>query len=278
MRSSPFPQIAWIAAAAVVWAASPAQGSELYVSGELGVSQMAGDAVGTNDLVGISNSGKSEDASPVWGGGLGAIFPLNAMLPWRLRLPGFGVPYWPGHELRFDGREDVRFPDWKTRFEVEYLRGRDGELTTDSFNPFDAYRSDIKTWTVMGKMRLDVPVRAPIDALWGRVPFLEPLTIYMGGGAGLAFTDLAVSTGLLVGDDRAQEIAWQGIAGIGYQLNERVTLSMGWRYHDFGKVKTQLNDASFTNRGRYTVDLTAHEFTTGLSIWFWQLPPLLGEE
>ena len=53
---------------------------------------------------------------------------------------------------------------------------------------------------------------------------------------------------------------------------------MGWRYHDFGEAKTQLVDASFTNRGRYTVELTAHEFTTSLSIWFWRLPPLLGEE
>jgi hypothetical protein len=264
MRNCPFPQIAWIAAAAVLWAAPPVQGSELYVTGELGVSQLSGEGVGTNDLVGISNEGSSEDATPVWGGGLGAIFPLNSILPWRMRVPGFG--------------EDVRFPDWETRFEVEYLRGRDAELTTDSFNPLDAYRSDIKTWTVMGKMRLDVPVRAPIDALFGRVPFLEPLTVYMGGGAGLAMTDIAVSTGLLVGDDDARELAWQGIAGIGYQLNERVKLSMGWRYHDFGEAKTQLVDASITNRGRYSVELTAHEFTTSLSIWFWQLPPLLGEE
>ena len=278
MRMSPFPQIAWIAAAAALWAASPVGASKLYVTGELGVAQIAGEGEGTNDLVGITNAGKSEDASPVWGGGLGAIFPLNEMLPWRMRLPSFGVPYWPGHEVRFHGGEDVRFPDWDVRWEVEYLRGRDAELTTDSFNPFDAYRSDVKTWTVMGKTRLDVPVRAPIDAVWGRVPFLEPLTIYVGGGAGIAFTDLAVSTGLLVGDDDAQKFAWQGMAGIGYQLNERVKLSMGWRYHDFGSVKTPLFDASVTNRGRYSMDLTAHEFTTSLSIWFWELPPLLGEE
>ena len=98
------------------------------------------------------------------------------MLPWRMRLPGFGVPYWPGHELRFQGGEDVRFPDWETRFEVEYLRGRDAELTTPSFNPLDAYRSDVKAWTLMGKMRLDVPIRTPVARCSARVPFLEPLT------------------------------------------------------------------------------------------------------
>jgi opacity protein-like surface antigen len=278
MRNGPFPQIAWIAAAAALWAAGPVQGSELYVSGELGVSQIAGEGEGTNDLVGVTNPGDSEDASPIWGGGLGAVFPLNAMMPWRMRLPSFGVPYWPGQEVRFHGGEDVRFPDWKTRFEIEYMRGRDAELTTPSFNPLDAYRSDVKTWTVMGKMRLDVPIRAPIDALFGRVPFLEPVTIYMGGGLGMAFTDLAVSTGLLAGDDDASKFAWQGIAGIGYQLNDRVTLSMGWRYHDLGHANTQLFDAASQMRGRYSIDLSAHEFTSSLSIWFWQLPPLLGEE
>src|SRR5262249_51540108 len=144
--------------------------------------------------------------------------------------------------------------------------------------PNDAYRSDVKSWSTMGKMRLDVPIRAPIDALWGRVPFLEPVTIYLGAGAGMAFTDLAVSTGLLAGDDDASKFAWQGFAGIGYQITDRVQLSMGWRYLDFGHANTTLFDAANQPIGRYSVDLSANEFTTSLSIWFWQLPPLLGEE
>ena len=175
---------------------------------------------------------------------------MNAALPWRMRLPGFGVPYWPGRELRFEGSDDVRFPDWTVRTEVEYLRGRDAELTTPSFTPLDAYRSDAESWTLMGKLRLDIPVRAPVRALFGyRAPFLEPVTLY--GGAG---------------------------AGIGYQLNDRVQLSLGWRYVDFGEAKTHLYDSAGVNRGRYSIDLDANEFTASLSVWFWRLPPLLGGE
>jgi hypothetical protein len=62
------------------------------------------------------------------------MFPMNAALPWRMRVPSFGVPYWPGHEWRVDGSEGFGFPDWGMRLEVEHLRGRDAEMTTPSFN------------------------------------------------------------------------------------------------------------------------------------------------
>jgi hypothetical protein len=279
MRTRLSSKLAWIAATAALLGAVPAPGSELYVSGDLGISWLSGDGVGRNDIVSLSNSGKSEDATPVYGGALGVMFPLDAALPWRMRLPGFDVPYWPGRELRFEGSDDVGFPDWTTRFEVEYLHERDAELSTPSFNPLDAYRSDVKVWTLMGKLRLDVPIRTPVRALLGRrAPFLDPITLYGGAGAGIAKTDLAVSTGLLVGDDDVQRFAWQGFAGIGYQLNDHAQLSLGWRYFDFGEAKAQLFDSSAVNRGRYSIDLDANEFTASLTVWFWRLPPLLGDE
>jgi opacity protein-like surface antigen len=271
--------IAWLAAIAALSAAGPVRGAELYLSGDLGISWVDGDGVGVNDVVGNATAGVSEDATPVYGGALGAQFPMNAALPWRMRLPGFGVPYWPGRELRFEGSDDVRFPDWTVRTEVEYLRGRDAELTTPSFTPLDAYRSDAESWTLMGKLRLDIPVRSPVRALFGyRAPFLEPVTVYGGAGAGTAETDLKVSTGLLAGTAQRQRFAWQALAGIGYQLNDRVQLSLGWRYLDFGESKTQLYDSAGVNRGRYSIDLDANEFTASLSVWFWRLPPLLGGE
>src|SRR5262249_17622521 len=182
--------IAGLAAIAAAAAGSPAHGAELYLSGDLGISWVDGDGVGVNDIVGIANSGMSDDATPVYGGALGLQFPLNAALPWRMRVPGFGVPYWPGHEWRFDGRDDVRLPDWTVRTEVEHLRGRDAQLTTASFTPLDAYRSDAESWTLMGKLRLDIPVRSPVHALLGRrAPFLEPATIYGRPGARIAPTD-----------------------------------------------------------------------------------------
>jgi hypothetical protein len=279
MRIGPSPKLAWLVlAAAALSAAAPAHGAELFVTGDLGISQLHGRGVGTNDIVAISNAGRSEDATPVWGGALGAVSPMNEVLPWKWRMPGFGVPYWPGHEIRFREGDEMGLPAWPVRLEVEHLRGRNADLTTPSFNPLDSYRSNIKNWTLMGKVRLDMPISAPVQAVYGRVPFLEPFSLYGGAGAGIAETELRVSTGLLIGKNDRQRFAWQANAGVGYDFNERVKLSIGWRYLDLGEAKTQLADQSLTNRGRYSVDLEAHEFTTSLTIWFWRLPPLLGDE
>jgi len=256
---------------------TPAAAAELYLAGDVGIGSLSGDGLGTNDVVSTSNAGTSKDATPVYGGALGLAFPLDALAPWRFRLPGFSVPYWPGRALRFHDREEVGLPDWGMRFEVEHLRGRDVALDTVSFSPQEPYRSDVESWSVMGKLRLDVPVRAPIHAMFGRVPFLDPLTLYGGGGAGLGVTDLRVSTGLLHGSENAREFGWQALAGFGYALNDYVKWSIGWRYLDLGEVDTRLVDATHTDRGSYELEMEAHEFTTSLSFSFWRLP-FLGDD
>ena len=266
----------WILGLALLLPAT-APAAEVYVSGNIGISSLTGEGTGTNTFVSLTNSGSSNDTSPVYGGSLGLAFPLNEALPWRMNLPGFAVPYWPGRRLRFFGEEDWRFPEWPMRFEVEHLRGRDFDLSTDSFNALEPYRADVESWSVMGKLRMDLPIRTPVNAIFGRVPFLDPLTIYGAGGAGMAFTDLAASTSLLLGDDDAQEFAWQAGAGVGYQLNDRVSWSIGWRYYNLGDIDTQLTDTTFTPRGSYSLDLTAQEFTTSLSFAFWRFS-LFGED
>jgi len=279
MRIPPFARLACAVVAAWSCAAGPARAADLYLAGELGISWFGGDGTGTNDIVGVSNSGTSDDETPGWGVALGTVFPLNAALPWKMHLPGFGVPYWPGHELRYEGSDEATFPDWEVRTEVEHLRGRDAELATPSFNPFDTYRVDAQSWTVMGKVRLDVPLRTPVRALFGRVPAFEPVSFYAGGGAGIGVSKLSVNTGVLSGkDDDRQQFAWQGIAGIGYDLTDRVKLSLGYRYLGLGEAKARLLDSTGADRGHYKIDLEAHEFTASLAVRFWQLPPLLGDD
>src|SRR5262249_19662560 len=151
---------------------APARAADLFVTGDLGISRFTGHADATNDLVGITNHGSGHDDTPVWGGALGAVAPLSDALPWKWRMPGFGVPYWPGHEWRFREGDEMGSPSWPLRFEVEHLRGRDAEITTHSFNPLDSYRVDASAWTLMGKLRLDLPISAPMEAMFGRVPFL----------------------------------------------------------------------------------------------------------
>ena len=244
--------------------AAPARASELYVSGDLGISWTSGEGNARNDIVGLTNKGTGEDATPVYGGALGAIFPMDAVMPWKWRMPGF--------------REEWSFPEWPVRFEVEHLRGRDAELATPSFNPFDSYRVDVNAWTLMGKVRLDLPISSPIEAVYGRVPFLEPFSLYMGAGGGMSQTEIRVNTGVLTGKKEHGQFAWQALAGFGYELSEHMTLSVGWRYLDFGPTQMRLFDASGTDRGRYKMNLEAHEFTTSLTVWFWRLPPLLGSD
>lgn len=251
----------------------PAGAAELYLSGDIGVSFGSGDGKGFIIPVGSIDKGSSEDASPVYGGSLGISFPLNQALPWRWRSPEVRIPYWPGRALEFGGK-DTGFPDWDTSFEVEYLGGRNYDLATRSFNAQDPYRSDVDSWSVMGKLRMDFPVRPLVQKIVGRVPFLDPLTIYVGGGAGLGVSELDASQASAFGSDDSQEFAWQGTAGVGYQLSDRVRWSAGWRYQDLGKPSTGLADVTNTPRGSYSIDLRTHEFSTTITIAFWRLPTL----
>ena len=264
MRKAQFVSLAWIAAATVCGAAGPARAADLYVAGDLGISWFGGDGEGTITGIG-TNTGSNDDATPVWGAGLGMVFPLNAALPMRMRLPGMA--------------EEAQLPEWEVRTEVEYLAGRDAEIATPSFSALDSYRVDAQAWTVMGKVRLDVPLRTPVRATLGRVPFLEPLSIYAGGGAGMGFSKVNVNlSGVATGKDDRERFAWQALAGFGYELTERVKLSLGWRYLGLGESHTRLTDVTGTDQGRYSIDLEAHEFTASLGIRFWQLPPLLGDD
>ena len=264
MRNAPFAKLAWIAALAVCWATAPARAADLYVAGDLGISWFGGEGTGTIDVVG-TNKGSNDDATPVFGGALGMVFPLNTALPARIRIP------WV--------TEEAEVPDWEVRTEVEYLTGRDAEIATPGPNALESYRVDAQSWTVMAKARLDVPLQTPVRAAFGRVPFLEPMSIYFGGGGGMGFSKLNVNLqGVAAGKDDIQRFAWQALAGFGYDLTERVKLSLGWRYLDLGSPHTRLVDATNTDQGRYSIDLEAHEFTASLGVRFYQLPPLLGDD
>ena len=168
------------------------------------------------------------------------------------------------------------------RFEIEYLRGRDAELATPSFNPLDAYRSDVEDVDGDGQAAARrAAAHAGRARCSGRVPFLEPLDALRAAAArASAFTDLAVSTGLAGRRTTTRSsFAWQALAGIGYQLNERVKLSLGWRYLDFGEAQDPaLRRLRSPTAGAIRSTSRRTSSPRRSSIWFWQLPPLLGEE
>ena len=99
---------------------------------------------------------------------------------------------------------------------------------------------------------------------------------YVGAGVGLAFNraDEVYFTGnpalvnRIEGDDR-WSLAWSLMAGIGWQVSDRITLDFGYRYLDMGKVESgHIDTAGFWNPKVRLDDLTAHEFKVGLRFAF----------
>jgi opacity protein-like surface antigen len=264
---------ALLSALAAVAFAHGARGAELYVSGNLGISFAQGDADYSNSL-GLELGGSDTDQSPTYGGALGMSFPLHELLPWRLRLPSFDVPYYPGRAWHVSGSEDWRFPGWRTQVEIEAQTGRDFEIITDGPNELVPFVSNVTSHSFMANVRLDVPIQAPLHVFFGRLPFLEPVTLYGGAGVGSSLNELeSTDTTLGKDSDKSFTFTWQGKAGIGYALTDSVHLSLGYLYYDLGELDTGFGESA---TAEMTVDLVAHEFTSGITIDFYRIP-FLGE-
>ncbi|MGH0030110.1 MAG: outer membrane protein [Myxococcota bacterium] len=244
--------------------------ADLYGSIRAGFSSANAEGSGTNALVGPSVSGDDDDASPVYGGALGVAVPLSDVVPWSLRIPSFDIPYWPGRSIHVSGTEDFRFPGWRTLIEAEALTGRDFRFSTPGSSSLTPYNSDVTSTSLMGNVRLDVPVQAPMTALFGRLPMLEPLTLYAGGGAGMGWNEIETSDTVNSGSDESFDLAYQFMAGVGYALSDTTHLSIGWRFYDLGEVETDLDGGP--NPGNFSADVSAHEFTTSLRFHFYHVP------
>ncbi len=99
---------------------------------------------------------------------------------------------------------------------------------------------------------------------------------YVGAGVGLAhnamgsvsFTGNPALTNAIQGDDR-WSLAWSLMAGVGYQITDRMTLDFGYRYIDMGKAESgTIDTAGFTNPRVRIDDLAAHEFKVGIRFAF----------
>lgn len=253
-----------------LWGAN-ALAAELYFAGRVGISYGEADATGRIELgPDVVGSGSDDDASPVYGLALGTAVPLSDVIPWALRFPSFDIPYWPGRALHFEGDEEFRFPGWRTLFEVEALFGRDYDFATNSGTAVSPYHSEVTSSAFMANGRLDIPLRTPLTALFGRMPMLEPLTIYGGGGAGVGWNELKASGPQNLGNETSWDFAYQVMAGFGYAVTDAVHLSLGWRYLDLGNV--ELDSTCGGVRCTYDADVTAHEIMTSVRFEFYHVP------
>lgn len=239
--------LVWVVGAsgalAAALAATPARAGDLYVSGKLGISRSTGETGGST-IFGFSPSGSDSDASPLWGAALGLELGLDEPVP---------------------SAGDWAISDWKLRVELEGLGGRDYELRTQGADPFF---TEATAWTVMQNLWVDVPLHDAVGSLFGRVPILEPLSFYAGGGAGLGINDVDTTDNVSSGSETRYGFTWQAGAGFGYSFTDLVTFSMGYRYQDLGSIDMTLFDNSGPI-GRFELDLAAHELTTGLRVRFY---------
>jgi opacity protein-like surface antigen len=265
--------VAACALLAALAVAPAARAAELYFSGGLGISAARGDVDGTNDL-GISSSGSDDDSSPVYGGALGIAFPLTELVPWRLSIPSFDVPYFPGRSIHFAGSEDFRFPGWRTQFEIEAQTGRDFDLVTSGPSPLTKNIANVTSSSFMTNFRLDIPIQAPLHVFFGRLPMLEPVTLYGGAGVGASLNEIkATDTALGSDKDSGFTFAYQFKTGLGYALTDTIHLSLGYRYYDLGELETSFGAGT---TGQLSADVVAHELTSGIAVHFYRIP-FLGE-
>jgi opacity protein-like surface antigen len=99
------------------------------------------------------------------------------------------------------------------------------------------------------------------------------VTPYIGAGAGVAYlraSDYAstVAPPFSGGDHNQWNFAWAGMGGLGYAVSPNLMVDLGYRYIDFGDVKT---DADLFGAMTFK-DVAAHEVRVGLRWTFSDRP------
>ena len=123
----------------------------------------------------------------------------------------------------------------------------------------DPLHTSIKSHTLMVNLYKDL-------GKYGRV------TPYVGAGIGVAMHDVDETffTGNYFLPNRIEgnkdyDLAWSLMAGVGYQLTDRATLDLGYRYIDMGEASSgRVDDLGFVNPRVDIDDLAAHEIKVGL--------------
>jgi hypothetical protein len=267
--------LAALAALLALAAAPAAPAAELYVTGGLGYSLATGDTKSDNSAS-TPSSGSDSDSSPVFGGALGMSFKLSELIPLRMRIPSFDIPYFPGKSWHVAGSEDFRFPGWRTSWEIEGQTGRDFELITKGPSIVTPVIANVSSHSFMTNFRLDVPIQAPLHVFFGRLPFLEPVTLYGGGGVGASLNELEASDSVVGKDsDQGFTFAYQFKGGIGYALTDTVHLSFGYRYYDLGELEVGFSNGGST--AQVSTEVVAHEVTSGITVHFYRVPFLSGD-
>lgn len=222
--------------------------ADLYLSGSLFTSSGSAEAEARTDFFDLD--GSDSDSTPVWGGALGLGFGLREVNP-----EGWGA----------------RMPDWRVRVELEGLFGREYEFLSGS-GLSTSFFSEVSVWSLAPNAVLEIPVSPAVARFFGRVPVLEPLALYGGGGFGAAFYDFDTTNNVTPASESGVNFLWHADAGIAYDFTESTTVIVGYRYLDLGEVEAELELAPDVPFGTKTLELTAHEFRAGIRFDFHSEP------
>jgi len=228
--------------------AGPAAAAHLFFTGTFGNSGATGNTSGKTQFFNVS--GSDTDISPSYGGTLGLSFALDEALP---QVKSFELP------------------SWTVRTELEYQMGRDYQFRSDGANK-NSFFTNADAWSLVPNLALEVPLRTPISWLFGRIPVLEPMSIYGNAGIGAAMVKMNVTDNVSKGEANQLNFAWQAGVGLAYELTDMTTFQFGWRYVSLGQTDSTLKFGPGAKAGSYSLDLTSQEFIAGLRINFYTAP------
>lgn len=246
-------------------ASPPARAADLYLAGNM--IQAVGSDDANGDIAGgiMTISGGDADSSLGYGIAPGFGFAFREVLP----------EGWTAWDSSF-------------RIEAEFTYGREFEVLSNLDSaagptPYQLF-DEVKIWTAMPVMWLDLPLRRPMAKLFGRVPLLDPLTFSLGLGAGIAHVHINAFDNISRGTDSVYKFSFQANSALSYDFSDRTTLQLGYRYIDFGATDAQLVFFGGGAAGTVELDLHSHEFSAALRwVYFsrsledfsptkWQLP------
>lgn len=169
-------------------------------------------------------------------------------------IGGVGVGYQFNEWLRTDA-----FVEYRGKADFSALdRYWDGAVWRP--NEYDAKKSE---WLIMANVYVD------LGDYHGIVP-------YVGAGVGASrntisnFTDVDVSRPAVAyaGSDPQWNLAWALHAGLGYQVNDRLTVDFGYSYLNLGDAKTgtinTFDGSAVEPAAMKFKDITSHDFKVGL--------------
>jgi hypothetical protein len=244
-----------------VFANSASADVDIYAAPQFGISNLIVDTDG-NAVGGDPNglTGDDTDSAPLLGLSVGVEVPMNELVP-------------------REWLADVRMPAWPMSFELEAAGLRDYDISTrGSGATAEVYSTEITATTLMANTWTDIPLNTmwrPVQYVFGlgRQPrvrqWLEPGSFYFGAGVGFVVLDIKGTDNVLSGKDDFLDFAWNVGAGFNYALNDRFTLSAGYRYlglgPNTGNQEVDLTGGPGTN-DKLEYDLQVHEFRVAIKI------------